>query len=35
LIEYYRQRARFHRVDGHRGVEPLFAELLSLVEAAA
>ena len=35
LIEYYGQRARFHRVDGYRGVEQVFAELCSIVEAAA
>jgi adenylate kinase len=34
LIEYYRQRARFHRLDGHRGVEAVFADLLSITKEA-
>jgi adenylate kinase len=32
LIEYYRGRARFHRVNGYRPVETVFTELKGLVE---
>lgn len=35
LIEYYRERARFHRVDGHRPVEAVFQDLRRIVEARA
>ena len=35
LIEYYRQRARFHRIDGHRPVEAVFQDLRGIVEGAA
>ena len=32
LIEYYRGRARFHRIDGYRPVETVFSQLKDLVE---
>jgi adenylate kinase len=32
LIDYYRQRARFHTVNGYRPPDAVFAELRSLVE---
>lgn len=32
LIDYYRNRARFHTVDGHRPVEAVFAELAGIIE---
>ena len=35
LIEYYRKRAVFHRIDGFRPVETVFAELRSIVEGKA
>ena len=35
LIEYYRQRARFHRVDGYRPVETVFEQLRGIVEGRA
>ena len=35
LIEYYRQRARFHRVDGYRPVDTVFEDLRSIVEKRA
>jgi adenylate kinase len=35
LIEYYRARARFHRVDGYRPVETVFQDLRGIVEARA
>jgi adenylate kinase len=34
LIEYYRGRARFHTVDGHRAVDAVFAELVAIVDGA-
>jgi adenylate kinase len=35
LIDYYRQRARFHTVNGYRPPDAVFAELRSLVEEKA
>jgi adenylate kinase len=35
LIEYYRERARFRRVDGYRPVETVFEDLREIVEARA
>lgn len=35
LIEYYRARARFHRVDGYRPVDTVFQDLRGIVEARA
>jgi adenylate kinase len=35
LIEYYRARARFHRVDGYRPVDIVFEDLRGIVEARA
>jgi len=35
LIEYYRQRARFHTVDGYRPVDTVFDQLRGLVEKRA
>ena len=35
LIEYYRERARFHRIDGYRPVEAVFQDLRRIVEGAA
>ena len=35
LIEYYHQRARFHRVDGYRPVETVFEQLRGIVEGRA
>jgi adenylate kinase len=35
LIDYYRSRARFRRVDGHRPVESVFADLRLAVEEQA
>lgn len=35
LIEYYRERARFHRVDGYRPVEMVFQDLRGIMEARA
>ena len=32
LIEYYRGRARFHRIDGYRPVDTVFSHLKGLVE---
>ena len=32
LIEYYRGRARFHRINGYRPVDTVFSELKDLVE---
>jgi adenylate kinase len=32
LIEYYRERARFHRVDGYRPVESVFQDLRGIME---
>ena len=32
LIEYYRGRARFHRINGYRPVDTVFSELKELVE---
>lgn len=32
LIDYYRDRACFHRVDGHRSVEDVFGELREILE---
>jgi adenylate kinase len=32
LIEYYRSRARFHTIDGHRPVEAVFADLVRIIE---
>jgi adenylate kinase len=34
LIDYYRGRARFHTVDGHRGMEAVFQDLQEIVEEA-
>jgi adenylate kinase len=35
LIEYYRERARFHRVDGYRPVDTVFQDLRTIVEGRA
>ena len=35
LIEYYRERARFRTVDGHRPVDAVFEDLRGIVEARA
>ena len=35
LIEYYRERARFHRIDGYRPVDAVFQDLRGIVEAAS
>lgn len=35
LIEYYRKRARFHRVDGYRPVDVVFDHLRGIVEKRA
>jgi adenylate kinase family enzyme len=35
LIDYYRQRARFHTVNGYRPPDAVFAELRSLVTEKA
>jgi adenylate kinase len=35
LIEYYRARARFHRIDGYRPVDTVFEDLRGIVEARA
>jgi adenylate kinase len=35
LIEYYRARARFHRMDGFRPVETVFHDLRGILEARA
>ena len=35
LIEYYRERARFYRVDGHRPVDAVFHDLRGIVESPA
>ena len=32
LVDYYRQRSRFHRIDGFRPAETVFAQLKSLIE---
>jgi adenylate kinase family enzyme len=32
LIEYYRGRARFHRINGYRPVDTVFSELKGFVE---
>jgi adenylate kinase len=32
LLEYYRERSRFHRIDGFRPAEAVFAQLTSLIE---
>ncbi len=32
LIEYYRSRALLHRVDGHRSIDRVFADLRGIVE---
>jgi adenylate kinase len=32
LIDYYRTRSRFHRVDGNRSVETVFSELKDILE---
>jgi len=33
LVEYYRGRSRFHRIDGFRPQETVFAQLTSVIEA--
>jgi adenylate kinase len=35
LVDYYRGRARFHRLDGDRPVASVFSDLRGLVESAA
>ena len=32
LLEYYRERSRFHRIDGFRAPEAVFAQLTSVIE---
>lgn len=34
LIDYYRDRARFHTIDGYRPVERVFSDLSQIVERA-
>jgi len=34
LLEYYRERSRFHRIDGFRPAEAVFAQLTSVIEGA-
>jgi len=33
LIDYYRQRSRFHRIDGYRPADSVFEELTKMLEA--
>jgi adenylate kinase len=35
LIEYYRARARFHRIDGNRPVDTVFEDLRGILETRA
>jgi adenylate kinase len=35
LIDYYRKRAMFHRIDGFRPVETVFTELQNIIEGKA
>jgi adenylate kinase len=35
LVDYYRQRSRFNRIDGHRNVDRVFEDLRGILEARA
>ncbi len=35
LIDYYRGRSRFHRIDGYRPLDVVFADLLRIVGPGA
>jgi adenylate kinase len=35
LVDYYRQRSRLYRIDGHRNVDKVFDDLREILEGRA